>query len=258
MRIAFAGDRDISVQVLEVILNRNIKPLALLLPEMSKASHSEELIRMCSYLEKDHVLIGPIFREPFGIELLRKLDLDYVVCIHFPYIVPESVLNIPKFGTLNLHPAFLPFNRGWHTPTWAILEDTPIGATLHFMDADIDTGDIVHQKRQMVTPSDTADSLYKKLKRLELDVFKQSWPRIVAGSFTREPQNILKGTVHRRSELFSPAVQRIDLDEPMKAGELITRLRALTTNDVSEAAYFEVDGKRYRVHVSIEKENQYE
>jgi methionyl-tRNA formyltransferase len=255
MRIAFAGDRDISVQVLEVILNCDIKPLALLLPELSKASHSRELIRMCPFLKKVYILIGSIFRQPHGIEVLQKLDLDYIVCIHFPYIVPESVLNLPKFGTLNLHPAFLPFNRGWHTPVWAILEDTPIGATLHFMDSDIDTGDIVHQKRLVVTPSDTADILYKKLKRLELDVFKESWPRIVSGNFMRNPQNIIEGTVHKRSELFSPAIQRIDLDEPMKAAKLINRLRALTTNDIREAAYYEIDGKRYRILVSIQEEN---
>ena len=79
--------------------------------------------------------------------MLEQLSLDYIICVHFPYIVPREILSIPKYGVTNLHPAYLPYNLGWHTPSWAILENTPIGATLHYMDECVDTGDIIHQKK---------------------------------------------------------------------------------------------------------------
>ena len=76
--------------------------------------------------------IGREFRERTGIAFLGELELDLILCVHFPYLLPPEVLSIPSKGCLNLHPAYLPWNRGWHTPSWAILEDTPGGATLHW------------------------------------------------------------------------------------------------------------------------------
>lgn len=256
LRIAFAGDRDISVHVLDFILSQGVKPLALLVPDGVGASHDKELISLCSFLGSESVLQGKCFREPDGIGLLRRLDLDYIVGIHFPYIVPEAVLSIPRIGVLNLHPAFLPFNRGWHTPTWAIMENTPIGATLHFMDLEVDTGDIVHQKRLNVSPGDTANTLYQRLKKLELEVFEEAWPKLAFGSFQRKPQSRGEGTIHRRVELFAERVQQIDLNEMVKTGDLLVRLRALTTNRIEEAAYYEVEGKRYRIQVVIHEDTE--
>src|ERR1700694_4543671 len=134
LRIAFAGDRDIGTWILEFILSHGVHPVALLVPEKSRASHSDELRKLCSDLAEECIMVGASFREPAGIDKLRSLNLDYILGVHFPYLVPESVLAVSGRGFLNLHPAYLPFNRGWHTPTWAILEGTPVGATLHFMD----------------------------------------------------------------------------------------------------------------------------
>ena len=254
MRIAFAGDRDISVKVLDFILNNGVKPLALLLPDDAKSSHDEELMKMCSFLERDRILEGSLFCERKSIELIRQLDLDYIICIHFPYIVPEKILRIPRIGVLNLHPAFLPFSRGWHSATWAILEGTPIGATLHLMDAGIDSGPIIHQKRLDVSPGDTADALYKRVKMLELEIFKEAWPQLVLGTLKQRPQNINEGTMHNHQDLFERSIQRIDLEQSLKAGDLIRQLRALTTNQIQDSAYYDVDGKRYRIQVLIRKE----
>jgi len=254
LRIAFCGDREIAVAVLEHLLNHDTKPLALIVPEKSRASHADALVNLCSFLPPDNILVGQAFREPAGIEMLSQLDLDFIIGVHFPYIVPPEVLSIPREGVLNLHPGFLPYNRGWHTPSWAILEDTPIGATLHFMDEDIDTGDIVYQKQLSISPADTAHSLYQKLIQLEFEVFKEAWPKIVSGTYVRKPQDPGAGTMHRRKELFTPNIQQIDLNAEIKANDLLKKLRALTTNQISEAAYFVTKGKRYRVQVIIQEE----
>ena len=255
MRIVFAGDREISVQVLSFILARGIKPLALLVSGAGKASHAASLIEMCHFLEPERILRGARFREPEAVSLLQNLQPDYIICVHFPYIVPEEVLAVPRSGVLNLHPAFLPYNRGWHTPSWAILEQTPIGATLHFMDAGVDSGDIVHQVELTVSPGDTAHALYAKLLELEMQVFAEAWPRLESGRFERRRQDLAHGSFHRREDLLQDAVRQIDLDEGMRARDLIRKLRALTTNRHAEAAYFEEAGKRFRIQVVIHEED---
>ena len=255
MRIAFAGDREISAQVLSLILARGIRPLALLVSAAGTASHADRLVEMCHFLEPERILRGARFREPGAVALLQKLQLDYIICIHFPYIVPKEVLSVPRIGVLNLHPAFLPYNRGWHTPSWAILEQTPIGATLHFMDAGVDTGDIIHQLELRVSPGDTAHTLYARLLELELKVFAEAWPRLESGQFERKRQDLARGSFHLREDLLQDAVRQIDLDEEMTARDLICKLRALTTNQHAEAAYFEEDGKRFRIQVVIHEED---
>ncbi len=255
LRVVYAGDRDISVWVLEFILSQGVKPAALLVPTADKATHAEELIKLCSHLEQRFILRGTIFRESTGINTLESLKPDYIICVHFPYSMPESVLNIPRIGVLNLHPSFLPYNRGWHTATWAILEGTPYGATLHFMAGELDAGDIIHQKTLEILPEDTADSLYQRVKQLELEVFREAWPSLLTGCPARRPQDPTRATFHRRKDLFSPEVQEINLDEMVRAGDLIKCLRALTTNRIDEACYFRLNGKRYRVQVRIVRED---
>ena len=252
LRFAFAGDRRISVRVLDYLLERGCEPSALLLSAPARASHAAELEARLPGLSKNRVFRGTEFRSPAALASLGSMELDYIVAVHFPYLVPHDLLRLPRAGVLNLHPAFLPFNRGWHTASWAILDGTPIGATLHFMDEGVDTGDIVLRRELTITPGDTADVLYPRLEHLELEVFQEAWPAIEDGTFERVPQQPGEGSAHRKDELLRDEVQRIDPEASVRAGDLLRRLRALTTNAVSEAAYYEVDGVRYRVQVSIE------
>ncbi len=251
MRFAFAGDRDIAVWVLDHILASGHQPLALLVSDTDRATHDQDLIARCA--NGIPVLRGNGFRTEEGVATLASLDLDFVVGIHFPYIIPSEVLELPRQGVINLHPAYLPYNRGWHTPSWAILEGTPVGATLHFMEEAVDAGDIIHQRALEVAAADTADSLYARLKELEYDVFKEAWPNLVNGTFSRTPQDPGAGTSHQRRDLFDDSVRQIDLERPISPADLLRKLRALTTNDPSEAAFFDVDGQRFHVQINIEE-----
>lgn len=248
-KIVYAGDREISAQVLGFILEQGVKPVALIIPDAKKATHARELTVLCDYLNVSRILRGFQFRTELAISLLESVKPDYIICVHFPYIIPKEVLRIPKYGVINLHPAYLPHNRGWHTPSWAIWEGTPYGATLHFMDEGIDTGDIIYQKQIKILPEETADKLYKRVMKLEFEVFKESWPSLVSGTYSRKPQPLEEGSTRRKTDIR--AMQFVDLNKQVKSGELIRLLKALTTNDVRESAYFEVNGKRYRMRLDI-------
>lgn len=251
MKYAYAANRDLGARVLEFLIAEGFRPEVLFLTD-EEDPDVLEIARLANLPE------SRVFRGKGGLQqakpLLSRLDLDYVLGIHYPYLVKRAFLQIPKHGFLNLHPAYLPFNRGWHTPSWAILEGTPAGATLHVMSEELDRGDILHQKRVEVGPADTADSLYQRLKQAEFEVFREAWPAVRDFVATRTPQGKTAGTVHRRQELLEADVAELDLDKSYLLRDLLRRLRALTTSDLSEACYFVEEGRRFRVAVRIEEE----
>ena len=250
MKYIFAGDRDISVEILQFMIEQGYNPSALLITEKSKASHANELIKI-SGLTPEYIFEGKSFTEMENISKLKEIEAEYIFGIHFPYIIPQEVLAIPATGFLNLHPAYLPFNKGWHTPSWAILDNTPYGATLHYMSNELDCGDIIHQKELQIQPDDTANSLYQRVKNLEVEVFKEAFPTLL-----KNPKRIKqtdKGTIHYKKELA--ALQELSLNESMKVSELLNRIRALTTNKISEASYFTHEGKKYYIQVTVTPES---
>ena len=245
-RIALAANRQIGLRALRLLRDHQIEPVALLLPTGSAADESVEAMRQ----EVPHVptLLGKEFRSGAGVHWLSSLHLDYILSVHFPYIIPATVLELPRIGTLNLHPALLPFNRGWHTPSWAILDGTPYGATLHWVDDGVDTGDIALQREVRVLPSDTADSLYARVLAAELELMREAIPRLQNHTLPSIPQG-KEGTSHRKSDLDT--VRRLDLHQSMLVADVVRIARALTTSREDEAAWFEVDGKRYLLRISI-------
>ena len=250
--IGLAANRRLGFMCLQQLIDAEMAPTTLLVPkgksaDMWTAKTVDLFERSCGGL----VIAGKSFREADGISRLGDQHLDYMISIHFPYIVPQEVLDLPRIGTLNLHPAFLPYNRGWHTPSWAIVDGTPYGATLHWMDAGVDTGDIAMQRQVAVRPGDTADSLYQRVLDAELDLFRDAIPAIATNELPRIPQ-VEEGTEHRKSDLAP--YQALDLKQSQTVGETLKQLRALTTNSWGEAACFEEDGIVYRIRVEMQAE----
>src|SRR5689334_20336598 len=75
-----------------------------------------------------------------------KTLVDLLVSVHWDRIFTKEELRAPRIGAVNLHNSYLPWNRGAHACTWAIVDRTPAGATMHWMDEGIDTGDILYQE----------------------------------------------------------------------------------------------------------------
>lgn len=250
-RLAYAANRQIGLRVLKILLEAGWTPAVLIVTKGKRAEFADEMHKLIPDVP---LIEGKIFREAAGVEKLRSLGLDYLLSVHFPYIIPQEVLDIPHIGTLNLHPAYLPYNRGWHTPTWAIWEETPYGATLHWIDdaEGVDTGDIALHKRLEIMSEDTAHSLYQRVLALEEELFREAVPLLISRSLPRIRQDEASATTHFKRDI--EAVQKLDLSEHVSVEDILRRLRALTTNRWNEAAYFETDKNRYYVRVEIKKE----
>lgn len=91
---------------------------------------------------------------------INKLKPDLIVVASFPYLLKKGVIDIPKFGVINVHTGNLPRYRGYHPLNWALIRDEKtIGATVHYIDEGMDTGDILLQKTFPITNKDTINSL---------------------------------------------------------------------------------------------------
>jgi methionyl-tRNA formyltransferase len=188
-------------------------------------------------------------------DTIRTLEPDLLISAGFRHIIPDDILSIPKEGAINLHPSYLPYNRGANPNVWSIIEDAPAGVSVHYMTPDLDAGPIIGRRKVSVKPDDDGRSLYRRLEHAQIDLFKSVWPDIKDGSVETVEQTEDNVTSHKKRD-FSDLFE-IDLDEKQQAGDLIDRLRALTFPPYNNA-YFEKNGQRYYVEVEITPENEVE
>jgi len=181
--------------------------------------------------------------------VLKASPPDLVFLAWWPSIVKKESIALARRGWVNMHPSFLPYNRGKHPYYWAVVEGTPFGATLHFIDEGVDTGPVLFQKQIPVGPSDTGESLYHKGIEGCLALFRESYEKIVRLEFHAQPQNPQVATSHLKKEI--EAHSQIHLDKHYLGQELLDLLRARSFSQ-GECAYFIQEGRRYRVRVQVE------
>ena len=119
------------------------------------------------------------------------------------------------------------------------------------MSEKLDGGDIIKQARVDVLQNDTADTLYAKVLKLEEELFVKTFMDLISLNPLRIPQTE-KGTSHNKKDIET--IRELKLNEEYKVSVLIDRLRALTTNNINEAAYFVKDGSKYLIQIRIEKQ----
>ena len=196
----------------------------------------------------DCIWKAPELRNPQTVARFKDLKPDMGISGWFGYILKPELLQVFRQGCINLHTAYLPWNGGWHTNVWPILDGSPAGLTIHYIDAGVDTGDLIAQRMIPVGPTDTGGSLHQKITMGMVDFFMEMWPCIREGKNTRKPQDHSRGTLHRRSDLA--ALDCIQPDREYPAGELLNLLRARTYPPYP-AAYFHENGRRVYVRVQF-------
>jgi len=186
------------------------------------------------------------------LQKLENLQVDYSILSWWPYIIKKQVIQIPKLGTINFHPSLLPYNRGMNYNFWTIVEDTPFGVSLHFVDESIDGGDIIFQKPIEKTWEDTGATLYEKAQSSIFELFTESYPFIRQHQYKRVVQHKEEGSFHWGKELHDAS--KIYLNRNYTGKELLNILRARTF-EPHPAAWFEDNGKTYEVRITIKTKN---
>ena len=126
--------------------------------------------------------------ESFAAELAR-LAPDIVAVAAYGQILPKTILDVPRFGCLNVHTSLLPKYRGAAPIQWAILNgDRETGVTIMNMDVGLDTGDILSQGRTSITVADNAETLHDRLAELGSRLLVETMRSLAAGNIAPTPQ----------------------------------------------------------------------
>jgi len=128
-------------------------------------------------------------RFPEAMEQLRAWAPNLIVVAAFGQILRQDVLELPRFGCVNVHASLLPHWRGAAPIQAAILAgDAETGVTIMKMDAGVDTGPILSQRAIPITPMDTAGTLFDKLSHLGADLLLETLPVYLSGALQPKPQ----------------------------------------------------------------------
>lgn len=155
---------------------------------------------------------------------LRTLRPDLIVVAAYGQILPPALLEIPRFGCVNLHTSLLPKHRGAAPIQWAILDgDAETGVTIMEVDAGLDTGAILTQTPTPIAPADNAQTLHDRLAVMGAELLVRTIPDYVAGKLTSRPQPAAGATYARKITKEDGA-----LDWSQPARTLWNRVRGLT------------------------------
>jgi len=163
-------------------------------------------------------------RQPEALAQLQDWKPDLIVVAAFGQILRQNVLDLPPYGCINVHASLLPRWRGAAPIQAAILHgDSETGVSIMKMDAGIDTGPILSQRREPIYPDDNAESLGKRLAELGAQLLLETLPDYLEGNLHPQPQDENLAT-------YAPMIKKEDgyLDWQQPAEFLARKVRAYT------------------------------
>lgn len=248
MRIFYMANNLVGWRLAQWLKAQNVEFAGLALHPASRSRYREE-IRTALDLPDDRVFDAATLHEPESLARLSALKPALGLSVFFGTILRPQLLCLFPDGAVNLHPSYLPYNRGANPNVWSIIDGTPAGVTLHYIDAGIDTGDIVAQQRVCVCATDTGATLYRKLEQASIDLFQSAWPQLAAGSIPRRPQPPAIGPTHRVRDLA--VIDEIDLNRYYTGRELIDLLRARTFAPYPGAYFRDANGRKVYIEIEL-------
>ncbi len=199
MKIVYMGTPDFAVPALESIINAGHEVLCVVTqPDRPKGRGKELAVSPVKACALEHNL--PVFqperiKTAESVEYLRNLSADLFVVAAFGQILSQEVLDLPRYGCVNIHASLLPLYRGAAPIQQAVLDgQSETGVTIMKMDIGCDTGDILLQERIPITEEDTAGTMFDKLATLGAETIVKALPLIEAGELTPVKQDEEKST----------------------------------------------------------------
>jgi methionyl-tRNA formyltransferase len=180
-------------------------------------------------------------RQPEAMEQLREWNPDLIVVAAFGQILRRDVLELPRYGCINVHASLLPRWRGAAPIHAAILHgDEETGVTIMLMDVGLDTGPMLSKRSIRLTREETAGSAFEKLSRLGADLLIETLPDYLSGKLTPTPQT-------EEGVTYAPMIKKEEgrLDFSQDAESLERRVRAFNP---WPGAFMDYDGILLKIH----------
>lgn len=230
---------DVGYVCLEELLRRGARVVALITHEDDPKEN--RWFRSVAGLAQKHGI--PVYKPESvnneeWLARIRALRPDVIFSFYYRNLIPEAILIIPPLGAYNMHGSLLPKFRGRVPINWAIIHgETRTGATLHWMVAKPDAGDIVDQEAVDIGPIETAREVFDKVTAAARKVVARQWDNIKAGKAPRIPQDPAQASYFGGRK---PEDGRIDWSKSSR--EVFNLIRAVT--HPYPGAFTEADGRK--------------
>lgn len=134
------------------------------------------------------------------VDSLSLANTDFIVSYGYRYILNKEITTTFHHKAINLHISYLPWNRGADPNFWSILEDTPKGVTIHYIDENLDTGDIIVQKEVEIDLDGTLRSSYEQLSEALENLFYSNWDGIKNNIIETKNNSSEYGSFHYKKD----------------------------------------------------------
>ena len=245
MRVVFMGTPDISATCLRRLVEEKFDVIGVYTkPDMPKNRGMKLVMsetKTYAISQGLPVYQPASFRDDAVVEELRSLAPDVIAVVAYGKIPPQRVLEIPKYGGINIHASILPKLRGSGPVQWAILNgEKETGVTAMYMAAEMDAGDIIEIRKTPIEPYENAQSLLDRLAGIGAELLCDTLRAVQAGTVTRTPQNASEAT-------FAPMLTKAlcPIDWTMTMRRITDQVRGLDPWPVATA---ELGGTRFKIY----------
>ena len=254
MKVIYLGTPDFAVKALEAINNSKHEILAVV-TQPDRPFGRKAVITPCAVKQKAVELgLKTLSYEKIrleGVEDLKALNPDIMVTCAFGQILSSEILEIAKYGVINIHASLLPKYRGSAPIQYSVINgDSKTGVTIMQTDVGVDTGDILMQKEIDILPDETAGELFDRLSLLGAEIITEALDNIENGVITRTPQNEALAT---HVKMLSKKDGEIDFSKP--AIDIKNLVRGLNPWPIAYTYFGDKTLKIYKAEVSPLKGN---
>ena len=243
--VVFMGTPDIAVPILEMLIDTCKVSLVVTKPDAYKGRKQELVYSPVKEVALKHnIEVYTPHNIRVEYDRLLNMDIDLIVTCAYGGIVPQEVLDIPKYGCVNIHASLLPKYRG-SSPIQAALfnGDTKTGITLMYMDAGMDTGNIIKEVEIPILDTDNVGTLHDKLGILGRDTLKDLLPDLLNGIVESTKQDEEEATY---TKYITREDEKIDFNNNGK--DIINKIRGLNPWPL---ANIKIDDKEIKVIEAI-------
>lgn len=225
MKIIFMGTPDFAVGALEACLAAGYE-VQLVVTQPDKAQgRSKELkppaVKVCAMQHNLPVFQPEKIKKEEAVSVLKQYDADLYVVAAFGQILSKEILDIPKYGCINIHASLLPKYRGAAPIQWAVINgEEKTGITIQQMNEGVDTGDILLQKEYYLAKDETGASLFDRLCDLGAEAIVEAIEKIKEGTVVPVKQNEAEST---HAKMLTKAMGEIDFAKDALSIERLIR-----------------------------------
>lgn len=242
MKIVFMGTPDYAAVTLERLIGSTHEIVGVFAQPDKKVGRKQILtpppVKVVALEHNIPVFQPDTLRDGEALGILKELNPDIIVVVAYGKILPEEILNLPKYGCVNGHASLLPKYRGASPIQWCIVcGEKETGITVMQMDKGMDTGDILTQRKVAIGEKETAEELFERLSVISADLMFETIENI---------ENITPVKQNEAEASYAPIIKKemAFLDFAKAAEELYCAVRGYYSWPV---AYLFINGKRVKV-----------